>query len=81
MVVAPDRRGQHLAGALIDAGVRRAVRDLGGGGGLEVLARIKLDNLASQRAFVAADFDLVPDAAGEAQGWLRYTRQLHEPQR
>jgi UDP-2,4-diacetamido-2,4,6-trideoxy-beta-L-altropyranose hydrolase len=81
VVVAPARRGRHLAGPLIDAGVRRATRELGRGAGLEVVARIKVSNRASQRAFVAADFDPVPDAAGRAQGWLRYTRQLHEPER
>ncbi len=80
VVVAPDRRGQHLAGPLIDAGVRRAARELGRGGRLAVLARIKVSNASSQRSFLAADFDPAPDASGRAQGWLRYTRQLHEPE-
>ena len=43
--------------------------------------RIKADNQPSRRAFVAADFDLVDDPIGRGRGWLRYTRQLHEPQR
>jgi UDP-2,4-diacetamido-2,4,6-trideoxy-beta-L-altropyranose hydrolase len=81
VVVAPERRGQHLAGALIDAGVRRAARDLGSDGSRSVLARIKVTNQASRRSFAAADFDLAADQVGLGQGWVQYTRHLHEPER
>ena len=72
--IAPDRRGEHLGAPLIDAGTRCAATDLGCE---RVLARIKPGNVASERAFVAADFD--PDGVGSsgAQQWLRYTRRCH----
>jgi spore coat polysaccharide biosynthesis predicted glycosyltransferase SpsG/RimJ/RimL family protein N-acetyltransferase len=74
VVVAPERRGQHLAAPLIDAGVRRVARERGPA---TVVARIKVGNTASQRAFRAADFDADAEQPGQPDGWLRYTRARH----
>ncbi len=77
VVVAPEHRGRHLGAAVIDAGLRFGAGRLAA---RRVRARIKVDNLASQRSFVAADFDRDADQPGRAQGWLGYTRHLHEPE-
>ena len=74
VALAPARRGEHLGAPLIEAGVRRAFVDPAV---TSVLARVKPENVGSQRAFIAADFD--PDGAGTGDGheWLRYTRTRH----
>jgi UDP-2,4-diacetamido-2,4,6-trideoxy-beta-L-altropyranose hydrolase len=70
VAVAPERRGGSWAGPLIDAGCRwlgAARPDVA-----RVVARIKATNVASQRAFAAADFDLEPLPG--AEGEVRYAR-------
>jgi UDP-2,4-diacetamido-2,4,6-trideoxy-beta-L-altropyranose hydrolase len=70
VTVAPLRRGEGWGGALIDAGVRRWARARGP---VRVDARIKVGNVASERAFVDADFDPAPSGV---PGVLRYARSL-----
>jgi RimJ/RimL family protein N-acetyltransferase len=70
VVVAPERRGEGWSSALIDAGCTRlrALQPVS-----EVVAEIRPENLASRKAFEAADFDL--DVVG-AQDRVQYTRRF-----
>ncbi len=68
VTVAPDRRGHRWAAPLIDAGCRAVGARHGA---TRVVARVKPSNVASQRAFVDADFDL---ASGPGEAPLRYVR-------
>ena len=71
--VAPERRGEGWAAALIDAGCRAVRRERGP---LEVRARIKPDNERSVHAFRAADFDPVdPLGAPGPLRWHEYSRR------
>jgi hypothetical protein len=70
MTVAPGRRGEGWAGALVLAGCARAAVDYGP---VDVLARVKLANVASSRAFEEADFHLAPS---DDPTVLRYARRL-----
>lgn len=72
VVVAPNRRGQGWGAPLIDAGFAElASRGLA----MRVVARIRPANVASQRSFVAADFDVDP---GIDDTHLQYTRWFDE---
>lgn len=75
VVAAPEQRGRGWGGALIDAGVRRLEADLAATGSFEPIVRtdalVKPDNVASSKAFLAADFDL---ATSDDPGVLRYAR-------
>jgi UDP-2,4-diacetamido-2,4,6-trideoxy-beta-L-altropyranose hydrolase len=70
LTVAPERRGEGHAAALIDAGCSRIADEAGV---TSVLARVKPANTASIRAFLAADFDEWPDQP-DAAGARRYVR-------
>jgi UDP-2,4-diacetamido-2,4,6-trideoxy-beta-L-altropyranose hydrolase len=67
--VAAGHRGQGWAGALIAAGTTTYGTDQPL---VEVQARVKIDNVASQRAFVAADFDQHGRESAGDQHWYRY---------
>ena len=68
VTVAPDRRGHRWAAPLIDAGCRAVGARHGA---TRVVARVKPSNVASQQAFVDADFDL---ASAPGEDPLRYVR-------
>jgi spore coat polysaccharide biosynthesis predicted glycosyltransferase SpsG/RimJ/RimL family protein N-acetyltransferase len=71
VTIAPEHRGRAWAAPLIDA----ASRWIGRNRDVEsITARVKVDNLRSQRAFLAADFDADPSGGGPAE--LRYARRL-----
>lgn len=73
ITVAPERRGEGWAAPLIDAGCRQLAR---AHGIVDVLARVKTENQASRRSFLAADFDPAdPADAPNAEGWHGYSRR------
>lgn len=69
--IEPSARGNGLGPALIETATRHVF-------GLaevdEVHARIRADNKASRRAFVAANFDLRPPDHLETSPWVHYAR-------
>lgn len=72
IVVAPERRGRGWGPALIEAGCSEVTSRRPS---TRVVAKIRHDNIASQRAFVAADFDQDPSIDGHP---LEYTRWFDE---
>jgi RimJ/RimL family protein N-acetyltransferase len=67
ITVAPQRRGQGLAKALLAAGERVLTK---AAGGVWCLATVHTGNVASRRLFLAAGY--VPDAPANADGFERY---------
>lgn len=75
--VAPDRRGQGWAGPLIAAASMRAERVAGGWRPSALVAEIRPENHRSVAAFVAADYDPLPDGTHGDTPCRRYHRRLH----
>ena len=72
ITVAPDRRGEGLAGGLLDAGERWLRREVPAARSL--LAAVRSDNLASRRVFVSAGW--TPERPSDASGVAWFVKQL-----
>lgn len=77
VVVAPEHRGKGWAAPMIVAASLRAFDEIDPGRLTTLLARVRPGNVASQRAFEAADFDRGPDGSGNGRTWSSYTRVRH----
>lgn len=69
-----DRRGEGWAAAVIAAGVRRARAELDHAGLQQFRADVRLENAASARAFLGADFDRETDQFSRGLPYHTYTR-------
>ena len=72
--LAPERRGQGWAGAVLAAIARRAAADLEPHGLRELVASVLVGNESSARAFVSADFTPGPDGSTGGRQHHTYTR-------